>query len=282
MKNEKLFELIGEIDEKYVKEACVMKEGQKNKIKVMKWLGGIVAVLVISVILPNINGSIALAMENIPILGKYFQIVTFREYHYEDTNNEANVSVPKIETEEDTKIAETINKSVEEYAESFITKFEENLKTEGEGYQGLDIGYEVVTDNEEWLTLKVFVVETAASGYEQSKFYHVDKNSGKEIELSDLFRDGADYIHVISENIIRQMKEQMEADEGKVYFFQGSEEDLTGVEDTCFSEIEENQKFYFNEKQELVIVFDEYEVAPGYMGSVEFTIPLESVQGILK
>lgn len=126
-----------------------------------------------------------------------------------------------------------------------------------------------------------WAVETAASGYEQAEFYHVNKRSGKEIELSDLFREGADYIHVISENIIVQMKEQMEGDEGKVYFFQGSEGDLTAVEDDCFSEIKENQNFYFNEYEELVIVFDEYEVAPGYMGSVEFIIPLEIVKDIL-
>ena len=34
------------------------------------------------------------------------------------------------------------------------------------------------------------------------------------------------------------------------------------------------ESYYFNENGELVISFDEYEVAPGYMGAVTFTIPL--------
>ena len=39
-----------------------------------------------------------------------------------------------------------------------------------------------------------------------------------------------------------------------------------------------DESFYFNEEGLLVIAFDEYEVAPGYMGAVEFTIP-SSVAG---
>lgn len=31
--------------------------------------------------------------------------------------------------------------------------------------------------------------------------------------------------------------------------------------------------FYVNEKGKLTLVFDKYEVAPGYMGMVEFSIP---------
>lgn len=40
-----------------------------------------------------------------------------------------------------------------------------------------------------------------------------------------------------------------------------------------FNLITGDESFYFNENGEIVIVFDEYEVAPGYMGAVEFTIP---------
>ena len=39
--------------------------------------------------------------------------------------------------------------------------------------------------------------------------------------------------------------------------------------------------FNFNEKGELVITFDETDVAPAYMGAVEFVIP-QSVTGTLE
>ena len=39
--------------------------------------------------------------------------------------------------------------------------------------------------------------------------------------------------------------------------------------------------FYINDENQLVIVFDEYEVAPGSMGTPEFVIPTELLNGLL-
>ena len=47
-----------------------------------------------------------------------------------------------------------------------------------------------------------------------------------------------------------------------------------------FKKIAENQDFYINSNNDLVICFDEYEVAPGYMGPVEFVIPKEIVNSL--
>ncbi len=286
MKKETLFEVIGQIDEKYVAEAerKVMKKGSIKKQRVMKWTVGVAAAVLISIILPNVNGDIAKAMESIPVLGKYFQVVTFREYHYEDDNNTADVVVPKVETEEnateeEVETAESMNKSIEEYAQGFMQEFQENLKSQGEGYQDLKLDYEVVTDNAEWLTLKVNALQVEASGYQQVKFFHIDKKTGKEAVLSDLFVEDSDYVEIISQNILEQMKTQMQEDESKVYFYEG---DGDGIEEGEFKEIKEDQNFYFGKNGELVIVFDEYEVAPGCMGIVEFTIPLQCIESILK
>ncbi|MBD5469785.1 MAG: DUF3298 domain-containing protein [Lachnospiraceae bacterium] len=49
-----------------------------------------------------------------------------------------------------------------------------------------------------------------------------------------------------------------------------------------FQSINEDTTFYVNENGKLMIVFDEYEVAPGYMGSVEFEIPTEVVQDLVQ
>lgn len=287
MKKETLFELMGQMDETYIAEAGGEEDMKKNGVKkgmLFKWTAGVAAAILISIILPNINGDIAKAMGSIPVLGKYFQVVTFREYHYEDDNNTADIVVPKVETEEEAteqevKTAETMNKSIEEYAQGFMQEFQENLKSQGEGYQELQMDYEVVTDNEDWLTIKVNVLQVEASGYQQAKFFHIDKKTGKEAVLSDLFVEGSDYVGIISENIIAQMKEQMAQDEGKIYFVEGNGDD---IDEFNFKQMKEDQNFYFNEKGELVIAFDEYEVAPGYMGTVEFVIPSQVIESIVK
>ena len=49
-----------------------------------------------------------------------------------------------------------------------------------------------------------------------------------------------------------------------------------------FEQIKEDQNFQLNEQGQLVICFDEYEVAPGYMGLVEFAVEDEAIADILK
>ena len=42
-----------------------------------------------------------------------------------------------------------------------------------------------------------------------------------------------------------------------------------------FERIARDQSFYISAEGKLIISFDKYEVAPGYMGVVTFTIPTE-------
>ena len=54
------------------------------------------------------------------------------------------------------------------------------------------------------------------------------------------------------------------------------------IEELNFKAITPKTSFYINEKGNVVIAFDEGEVAPMYMGAVEFEIPKEVVNGIRK
>lgn len=56
--------------------------------------------------------------------------------------------------------------------------------------------------------------------------------------------------------------------------------DLEG--DFAFKQIKPDQNFYINDKGELVICFDKYEVAAGAQGSPEFVIPNDIIKDILK
>ena len=69
----------------------------------------------------------------------------------------------------------------------------------------------------------------------------------------------------------------MAADESLVYWV-----DNEDMSEWNFESIKEDNTFYVNENGKLTIVFDEYEVAPGYMGSVEFEIPTEIIQDLVQ
>lgn len=270
----------------------------------------VAAAAVVMIALPNTNIQIAHAMENIPLLGGFFRLVTVRQYNYGDENHDAEVELAQINYGEDAgegasvgEVAaapkgtaagsvegvgqeaavanlsedgvEAVNRDMEATVEELIRQFEDTLSEEG--YHGLHVSQEVVTDNDRYYTVKLSVLETEASGYEYNQFYTIDKQTGNVVTLEDLFAEGSDYISAISENIKTQMKEQMAADEGVIYFL-----DNDDMPEFNFQGITEQTNFYFNERGELVIAFDEYEVAPGSMGAPEFVIPQEVTAAILK
>lgn len=266
-------------------EKAIKDKNRKKTILFRKRLTAAAAVVAVAIILPNTNASVAMAMENIPVIGGLFKVVTFRNYEYDDGHRSAKVDVPQLAMEESQDMAapqamagiDELNKNVEDLTNMLIEKFEAEAETIGEGYQGLDITYDVVMDTADWFTLKIDVLETQASGYEQHKYYHIDKRTGNIATLKDLFIDNADYVSPISEEIKRQMRENMAKDENLIYFL---DSEITPEED--FVQIQPEQNFYFNENGDIVIAFDEYEVAPGYMGSLEFVIPSDILEPVRK
>ncbi len=265
-------------------EQAKLDKKRKSLSRRVRFAGGAVAAaMAVIVALPNTNESIAKAMGKIPVIGSIVRVVTFRDYDYKDGNSEAHVSVPNIETDgensENGDAANQINKDVADYTQQLIDQFEADAKElyGSEGYKGLDVTYDVITDTEDWFTLRVTVLETAASGFQSYRFYHIDKKTNSVATLSTLFKDDVDYITPISENIKEQMRSSENSDEGITYFL----DDKDMPEDN-FKEINAEQNFYFNSNNDLVIVFDEYEVAPGSMGTPEFVIPNSVISSLLK
>lgn len=235
------------------------------------------AMLMLGVVV-NTNPGIANAMEDIPIIGTLARVVTFKTY--EDLTNgfEADIKVPQV-TLEGQKEGELVaaNKSIEEYGEQLVKQYEADLAaSQGEGHYSLTSDYEVVTDSSRYLCIRVNTTLIMASGTEFVKIFTIDKTTGETVSLNQLFHNDPDYKKKISANIIEQMEAQMAADEN-VKYFHGAED--VG-EEYNFKEITGEESFYFNKDGQLVIAFDEYDVAPGYMGAVEFAIP-KSVTGEL-
>lgn len=223
------------------------------------------------VILTNVNPTVANAMENVPILGPISKIVTFRTYENQTNHFEAKVDIPEIES-----APAEVNQSIEEYANALIAQYESDLRSsQGEGNYSLNSSYQVVTDTTNYLCVRIDTTLVMASGTEYTKVFTIDKRTGKIISLSDLFHDKPEMLSAISDNIKEQMQAQMAADSSVTYFYNSD------MPEWDFKELRGDESFYFNEKGELVITFDETDVAPAYMGAVEFAIP-QSVTGTLE
>jgi hypothetical protein len=61
-----------------------------------------------------------------------------------------------------------------------------------------------------------------------------------------------------------------------------SEDDFTDMPEWDFTSITDNTSFYLNQNNEVVVCFNEGDVAPMSMGCPEFVIPNEVLAGIRK
>ncbi len=269
-----------------IREAKQMDTGIKKQSALIKFLPvAAAAVIGIFIILPNTSATIAHAMEQIPVIGSLVKVVTFRDYEYESDRNMADIEVPEIKPElatQDNALQENldrttaeINAEIQTITDNLIKEFEDNLKSEG-GYQDVVVKSEVLATTPDYFTLKLICYQGAGSGYQWNYFYTIDLKTGERLKLKDIFKEGADYITPISENIKLQMQERMDADEN-VYYWLNDE-----IEEWNFKAITDETSFYLTEKGNVVIGFNEGDVAPMYMGTVEFEIPADALDGIRK
>ena len=247
------------------------KKEQKGVIimKFAKKTGGAAAAAMIAItVLANATPALANAMEQIPVIGSIAKVVTFRTYEDKKDNFEADIKVPQVTIEGTEGAQVPANKSIEDYGNELIAMYEEELSRDnGEGHYGLDSQYEVVTDNSKYLSIRIDTTLTMASGTQFVKVFTIDKATGSIISLKDLFHDRPEMLEAVSDNIKSQMAQQMAKDDSVVYFYQSD------MPDEDFKGLTGDESYYFNENGELVITFNEYDVAPGYMGAVQFTIP---------
>lgn len=251
----------------------------------------------------NCAPSIAEAMEQIPGLGDVARFADVRGESYQWGDTSFNAEYPVVEVSEvetaavpETEQAETeeqeekkeqeeldlsegvedLNDRMEAYVAQMKEKFQWYANRKYNGYVGMDVTYDVMRDDEKLMAIRfVGTINVGGSG-EYCRWFVLDKQSGEVVELRDLFAEGSDYMGVISAEVLRQMQAQVDAGTGDYYIPGGIWSD-----DECFKSIAWDQNFYINDSNELVIVFDEYEVASGNMGMPKFVIPTGVLAGIL-
>lgn len=221
--------------------------------------------LVFLVVLPNCSPAYAQALENIPVIRSIIEVVTIRNYTYSDDNYTLDIDVPHV-TGQNSDAENYINKDIDEMTKLLSDRFYRELEAdEGKGHGSVHVDYEVVTNTDKWFTLRLRVCEAYGSGNTYYKYYHIDKIKGCIVDLSDLAVDDSFYSKLKAE-VQRQMKVEMSEDKNIEYWL---EDDPFGV---FYLKPGENSNFYWNDDGDLVIVFNKYDAAPGFMGTPEFTV----------
>ncbi|MBP1961008.1 RsiV family protein [Paenibacillus aceris] len=246
----------------------------------LKWLTAAAAAAVILVASVNTSPVFAHALSEVPLVGNLIKVLTFREYKFEGQTYEAKLEVPAITDMQNKSLEEELNQKYLAESKKLYSDFMsdmEKMKAEGTGgHLGVNSGYVVKTDTDRILSVGRYVVNTVGSSSTTFKFDTIDKKKEILITLPSLFKDER-YIDVISENIKEQMRDQMSKDPQKIYWVQGAATQMSEL----FEKIKKDQNFYLNASGQLVISFQKYEVAPGYMGVPEFIIPTSVLSDLL-
>ena len=252
------------------------KASQKKRPFIKQWTIGAAAAAALFIGSINMSPSFAQAMANVPLLGAIVDVFTAQQLTVDKETYQANVATPAIEGLADEELQASLNKKYIEENKVLFEQFQQDvaeLDKAGGGHLGVDTGYEVRTDTEQLLSIARYEVNTVASSSTTMKYDTIDKQNSILITLPSLFKDDK-YIATISSYIAGEMKRQMAADEDISYFLN----DEFGAD---FEKIKPDQNFYITANNKLVISFDDYEVAPGYMGIVTFEIPTNILSDLL-
>lgn len=297
MKDWDFVEAFSQINDRFIEEA----ENERTRKKIKKFpiryfSSAIAACFCLLLLLPNLSKETAYALQSIPGIGSYFQLITFRKYSFEDGNHKAEVVVPKLEQgSEESEIrnsgetgnkakasqekeagsiaakesekansAQAINFDIEKKTDELIAAFKQEIQSSE--YKNLSVSSQVILDSDNYYVLALSALQQEGDSFTQNHYYTMDKLSGKLLQLSDLFPEGKDYQKLLSEEVISQMKAHNQKGDYP-YFIQD------GEDDQGFTEVKKDQSFYINGEGKLVLVFPQGEVAPMARGEQQFVMP---------
>jgi hypothetical protein len=217
----------------------------------------------------NTNPVLAKNASNLPFIGNIFKLITFVEYQEIDNTKIVNVKIPQIENDgNDTWLNEineiiisTIDSEVIDSREIAEEYFEAYVETGGNAEDfipvSINVEYSLKYSNEEYLSFVINKDESLGSAYNHNYYYNIDLLTKTELSLKDLF--GENYVSLITQQVNNQIIDRDLKNE--IFDF---------VEISDYVNLDSH--FYINKVNEVVLVFEKYEIMPGCNGTTEFII----------
>lgn len=243
-------------------------EARKSKKRTtLQAIAAVPIVLFTAILSINCMPSMVNALESIPSFGKAIEIIDFRTWGWDWGDSGIEIDEP-ITNDKDA------NEIIAGYVKECRERFEWYYARKYHGYVYSEFKSTELINDEEKYVVEMSCIIYAGSSAEYMRYFVVDKRTDEIVTLEDLFASGSDWNATVSNEIRRQMQETVDSDEGD-YFGFGDWANQDGF--TCL----DDPSFYIDVNGQLVIVFDEHEVAPGNMGSPRFTVSRSVVNGIL-
>ncbi|NBI29913.1 stalk domain-containing protein [Chengkuizengella marina] len=194
-------------------------------------------------------------------------LVKEHDLSFENDFLEVNASLPEIQGLKDENFQGKTNEKIKMIFEKKIEELTKDAKEHAQeakesGWNfhkySLDMGYDMKIAGE--LVSIVFETSTYTGGANATSIVNsvniVNQIEAKEVSITDLIE-----IDTINELVLREINK--------------NPDDFFKPGDLGFQTVEENQAFYVEGKQ-LVLIFDEYEIAPGTAGTPSISISFDN------
>lgn len=232
-----------------------IKKAFRKKTRSYKWVA-LAAGLVITV--GGINGQPAFAARllDVPVIGSLVRFVTYDKLSLDQAYTSINVSVIQLEGLDDKAFEAAINDMLKSRA---MTVYDKALDQRQENQYGFitDVShsYQLLVQEEDYIAFRTITTEIQASGYETNVIYNLDLKEKRLMTIKDVYSD----VEALNQAILDEMVRRNQA--GDAFF------------PDYFEGVTDETNFYVK-GDNLYIVFNEYEVAAGFMGMPEVEIPL--------
>lgn len=249
----------------------------KKKRKLPIFLTSAAAAAVLFTVGLNTSPAMAKSLAELPVIGPVVQVLTFTKYEMVEDKYIADIEVPQISGS--SADIEALNEKYAEEGKELYEQFKADIEEMEAGNMSVNSGYVIETDTDELLSFGRYVEVVVVSSSTVMKYTTIDKKAETVITLPSLFKDDR-YLEIISGYIEEELRNRMIETQGSdMYWIGGTEyhDESFGV----FEGITPEQNFYITEAGKLVMSFDVYEIAPGFMGLVTVEIPTELLQDVL-
>lgn len=184
-----------------------------------------------------------------------------KEKHYETEGTIVTVKIPHAVNVKDDKVKKVINKLITQAIDDFTNEFKEFDKEPNTEHKLIaDITFQNYYSDDKIISFSINATQIMADSYLQKKFYTVDLKTGEVYNIEHFL--GSDYQNIVKKSVQQQIAENKEKYPNLMYF----DEAVNNLK------ITNEQPFYINKDNQVVVVFNQFEIAPGYMSLPEFII----------
>ena len=188
------------------------------------------------------------------------KLILLEEKHYETNGNIVTVKFPQIINVDD-KIKVYINSLILKTIDTYLDEIKGFDKNPGTAHKLIvEIDFENYYSDDDIFSFSINSSQILADSHLQKKFFTINPTTGEIYNVEHFL--GSDYQNIILTTVKKQIAENTKNNPNLIYF----DEEVNNLK------ISIDQPFYINKDNQVVVVFDQFQIAPGYMSLPSFIV----------